>query len=93
MGHGAWGMGHRAWGMGDEGGRGAGENNNSPVNSQQSRLRLRSALTRSEVVPLPSGTLRVAATIGEGQHSTYPMPNAQCPMPNAQCPIKLGHVF
>ncbi|PHJ60282.1 hypothetical protein VF05_30750 [Nostoc linckia z3] len=43
------------------------------VDSQQSRLRLRSALTLSGVVPLPSGTLRergsklrVAATIGEG---------------------------
>ncbi|MBL1203105.1 MAG: hypothetical protein FWK04_29550 [Nostoc sp. GBBB01] len=35
------------------------------VCSQQSRLRLRSALTLSEVVPLRGSKLRVAATIGE----------------------------
>ncbi len=50
----------------------------STVNSQQSRLRLCSALTLSEVVPLRGSKLRVAVTIGEGstvnnQQSTLPL--------------------
>jgi len=43
----------------------------STVNRQQSRLRLRSALTLSEVVPLRGSKLRVAATIGEGSTVFY----------------------